>query len=31
MLGHSDWRSMGSYKAALPGMFAEDLALIDIM
>ena len=26
MLGHSDWRSMGSYKAALPGMFAEDLA-----
>ena len=26
MLGHSDWRSMGSYKAALPGMLAEDLA-----
>ena len=26
MLGYSDWRSMGSYKAALPGVFAEDLA-----
>ena len=26
MLGHSDWKSIGSYKAALPGVFAEDLA-----
>ena len=26
MLGRSDWRSMGSHRAAFPGMFAEDLA-----
>ena len=25
MLGRSDWRSMGSHRAAFPGMFAEDL------
>ena len=23
MLGHSDWRSMGSYKAALPGVISS--------
>ena len=26
MLGRSDWRPMGSHRAAFPGMFAEDLA-----
>ena len=29
MLGRSDWRSMGSHRAAFPGMLAEDL--IDII